>query len=342
MRKRVVMITGSAGEIGQALIEELAQEQNNHLLSLDLKPLPPELAGSTVHMVGDILDESLLGRLVTEYEIDTIFHLAALLSTRGEFTPELAHRVNVEGTLRLLRLAAEQSEWQGRPVRFIFPSSIAAYGLPDLDTKARDNRVREWDWNTPTTMYGCNKLYGEMLGVYYSTNYRQLAADRPVMLDFRALRFPGLISAFTVPSGGTSDYGPEMLHAAAQGRPYTCFVREDTRIPFMAMPDAVKALLDLAAAPRESLTREVYNITSFSISAGEIRDLVLRAFPNAQITFEPDLKRQGIVDSWPADLNDNPARRDWGWAPDYDAQRTFEEYLIPNIRRRYEKAAPSG
>lgn len=342
MRKRVVMITGSAGEIGQALIEELAQEQSNHLLSLDLKPLPPELAGSTVHMVGDILDESLLGRLVTEYEIDTIFHLAALLSTRGEFTPELAHRVNVEGTLRLLRLAAEQSEWQGRPVRFIFPSSIAAYGLPDLDTKARDNRVREWDWNTPTTMYGCNKLYGEMLGVYYSTNYRQLAADRPVMLDFRALRFPGLISAFTVPSGGTSDYGPEMLHAAAQGRPYTCFVREDTRIPFMAMPDAVKALLDLAAAPRESLTREVYNITSFSISAAEIRDLVLRAFPNAQITFEPDLKRQGIVDSWPADLNDNPARRDWGWAPDYDAQRTFEEYLIPNIRRRYEKAAPSG
>jgi threonine 3-dehydrogenase len=342
MRKRVVMMTGSAGEIGQALIEALSQEGNNHLLSLDLKPLPPALAGSTVHMVGDILDESLLGRLVTEFEIDTIFHLAALLSTRGEFTPELAHRVNVEGTLRLLKLAAEQSEWQGRPVRFIFPSSIAAYGLPDLEIKQRDSRVREWDWNTPTTMYGCNKLYGEMLGVYYSTNYRQLAADRPVMLDFRALRFPGLISAFTVPSGGTSDYGPEMIHAAAQGRPYTCFVREDTRIPFMAMPDAVKALLHLAAAPRESLTREVYNITSFSISAGEIRDLVLRAFPGAQITFEPDLKRQGIVDSWPADLNDNPARRDWGWAPEYDAQRTFEQYLIPNIRRRYQQAAATG
>jgi threonine 3-dehydrogenase len=339
MRKRVVMMTGSAGEIGQALIEALAGEQNTHVLSLDLKPLPPELAGSTIHMVGDILDDSLLGRLVTEYEIDTIFHLAALLSTRGEFTPELAHRVNVEGTLRLLKLAAEQSEWQGRPVRFIFPSSIAAYGLPDLETKERDSRVREWDWNTPTTMYGCNKLYGEMLGVYYSTNYRQLAADRPVMLDFRSLRFPGLISAFTVPSGGTSDYGPEMIHAAAQGKPYVCFVREDTRIPFMAMPDAVKALLQLAAAPREKLTREVYNITSFSISAAEIRDLVVAAFPGAQITFEPDRKRQGIVDSWPADLNDNPARRDWGWAPEYDARRTFEEYLFPNIRRRYQKLA---
>jgi threonine 3-dehydrogenase len=339
MRKRVVMMTGSAGEIGQALIEALVREQNTQVLSLDLRPLPPELAGSTIHMVGDILDESLLGRLVTEYEIDTIFHLAALLSTRGEFTPELAHRVNVEGTLRLLKLAAEQSEWQGRPVRFIFPSSIAAYGLPDLETKERDNRVREWDWNTPTTMYGCNKLYGEMLGAYYSTNYRQLAADRPVMLDFRSLRFPGLISAYTVPSGGTSDYGPEMVHAAAQGKPYVCFVREDTRIPFMAMPDAVKALLQLAGAPRENLTREVYNITSFSISAAEIRDLVVAAFPGAEITFEPDSKRQGIVDSWPADLNDNPARRDWGWAPEFDARRTFEEYLFPNIRRRYHKLA---
>lgn len=338
MRKRVVMVTGSAGEIGQALIETAAARQDTNLLTLDLKPLPPELSGKSIHIVGDILDDSLLGRLVTEYEIDAIYHLAALLSTRGEFTPELAHRVNVEGTLRLLKLAAEQSEWQGRPVRFIFPSSIAAYGLPDLETKARDSRVREWDWNTPTTMYGCNKLYGEMLGAYYGNNYRQLAADRPVMLDFRALRFPGLISAFTVPSGGTSDYGPEMLHAAAQGKPYVCFVREDTRIPFMAMPDAVKALLDLAAAPKSALSREVYNVTSFSLSAAEIRDLVLEAFPEAQITFEPDLRRQGIVDSWPADLNDNPARRDWGWAPEYDALRTFRDYLIPNIRRRYERA----
>jgi nucleoside-diphosphate-sugar epimerase len=332
------MITGSAGEIGQALIDAFAAQAGANLLTLDLRELPPELDGKSTHLAGDILDDSLLGRLVTQYEVDTIYHLAALLSTRAEFTPELAHRVNVEGTLRLLKLAAEQSEWQGQPVRFIFPSSIAAYGLPDLETKARDSRVREWDWNTPTTMYGCNKLYGEMLGAYYSTNYRQLAADRPVMLDFRALRFPGLISAFTLPSGGTSDYGPEMIHAAAQGKPYTCFVREDTRIPFMAMPDAVKALLQLAVAPRASLSREIYNVTSFSVSAAEIRDLVLEAFPGAQITFEPDRRRQGIVDSWPADLNDNPARRDWGWAPEYDAKRTFRDYLIPNIRQRYEKA----
>jgi len=335
MRTRVVLITGCAGEIGQALIADLAGRPGYELLTMDLKPLPAELEGRSRHIVGDILDDALLGRIVTEYEIHTIFHLAALLSTRGEFTPELAHRVNVEGTLKLLKLAAEQSEWQGKRVRFIFPSSIAAYGLPDLETKARDARVREWEWNQPQTMYGCNKLYGEMLGAYYSTNYRQLAADRPVMLDFRAIRFPGLISAFTLPSGGTSDYGPEMLHAAAQRAPYACFVRPNTRIPFMVMPDAVKALLTLAVAERAQLSRLVYNVTSFSLSAEEIHKMALESFPQAEITYDADERRQAIVDSWPADLNDEPARRDWGWQPDYDADRAVRRYLIPQIRERY-------
>ncbi len=340
MRKKVTLITGSAGEIGQALIRELASRGDQELVTLDLKPLPPEMDGMSRHIAGDILDDALLGRLVTEFEINTIYHLAALLSTRGEFTPELAHRVNVEGTLRLLKLAAEQSEWQGKSVCFIFPSSIAIYGLPDLQTKERDRCVREWDWNHPTTMYGCNKLYGEMVGTYYSKYYRQLAADRPVMLDFRAVRFPGLISAITVPSGGTSDYGPEMIHAAAQNKPYECFVRPDTRIPFMVMADAVSALLNLAGADRAWLSRQVYNVTSFSLTAAQFRDHVLRAFPGAEISFRPDEKRQGIVDSWPSELNDNAARRDWGWDPQYDEQRAFEEYLIPNIKQRY--AARSG
>jgi nucleoside-diphosphate-sugar epimerase len=245
----------------------------------------------------------------------------------------------VEGTLNLLKLASEQSQWRGEPVLFMFPSSIAAYGMPNLEVKAQYTRVREWEWNYPTTMYGCNKLYCEMLGIYFSQYYRQLAADRPVTLDFRALRFPGLISAFTVPSGGTSDYGPEMLHAAAKGVSYDCFVRQDSCIPFMAMPDAVQALLKLAAAPASALSRRVYNITSFSLSADEFRQMVLRFFPEAQIGFDVDEKRQGIVDSWPAGLNDNDARRDWGWKPDYDLERSFAEYLVPNIRRRYEKVS---
>jgi len=186
-------------------------------------------------------------------------------------------------------------------------------------------------------MYGCNKLYCELLGTYYSDYYRQLAAEQPTMLDFRALRFPGLISAFTLPSGGTSDYAPEMIHAAAKGEPYACFVREDTKIPFMAMPDAVKSLIMLAKAPVDRLRKRVYNVTSFSLTAGEYRDIVTTYFPDAKITFEPDLKRQGIVDSWPADLNDKSARQDWGWKPDYDLDRTFREYLVPNITKRYQK-----
>jgi nucleoside-diphosphate-sugar epimerase len=164
-----------------------------------------------------------------------------------------------------------------------------------------------------------------------------LAETTPVMLDFRALRFPGLISAHTLPSGGTSDYGPEMLHAAAKGEPYACFVRPDTAIPFMAMPDAVKALLNLARAPIQSLGRTVYNVTSFSLSAEEFRQQVLQAFPSAEISFAPHEKRQKIVDSWPMDMDDGAARKDWGWAPDYGLKRCFEEYLVPNIRERYKK-----
>ena len=240
--------------------------------------------------------------------------------------------------MSLLKLAIEQSRWQGAPVQFLFPSSIAVYGLPSIAAKHAAGRVRESEWTTPVTMYGCNKLYCEHLGRYYSHHYRQLAADaEKAGVDFRSIRFPGLISAETVPSGGTSDYAPEMLHAAAQGRPYSCFVREDVRIPFMAMPDAITAMLLLQAAPAERLTQTVYNIASFNPTAGEIRDIVLLAYPDAVITFLPDDKRQAIVDSWPEDVNDDAARHDWGLSPAYDQKRAFEEYLIPNIRRRYSK-----
>lgn len=336
MRKKVTLITGASGEVGTALVERLAAESNRHILAMDVHPEPAPIKGMATFLQADILDKNLFSRLVAEYEIETIYHLAALLSTRAEFTPETAHKVNVEGTMMLLQLAAEQSAWRGVPVLFMFPSSIAVYGLPDLDTKQRYSRVREWEWNYPTTMYGCNKLYGEMLGSYFNKNYRQLAAERPITLDFRSVRYPGLISAFTVPTGGTSDYASEMIHAAAQGKPYTCFVREGLTIPFMAMPDAVDSILQLAAAPRENLHHQVYNVGAFSISAGEIRDLVTKAFPGTEITFEPDLKRQTIAESWPIDVDDSTAHRDWGWEPKFDAHRTFTEYLIPNIKKRYQ------
>ena len=338
MREKVTMVTGSSGEVGQALVNILAQYKDKRIITLDIKPAPEDLGENVIHIQGDILDKTLLNRLVSEYEFEEIYHLAALLSTRSEFSPDAAHSVNVGGTMGLLQLAAEQSDWRGEPVRFLFPSSIAAFGLPNLETKMRYAKVREWEWNYPRTMYGCNKLYCEMLGVYFGDFYRQLASEQPVMLDYRCVRFPGLISAFTVPSGGTSDYGPEMLHAAAKQEPYACFVREDVRIPFMVMADAVKAIIQLAKAPQKNLNHQVYNVTSFSLSAAEFREEVLRYFPEAEITFQPDDKRQSIVDSWPADLDDSAARRDWGWEPSFNLERAFNEYIVPNIKKRYQDA----
>lgn len=323
--------------MGTGLIERLAENNQADLVAVDLRPLAPEVGQRCAHEIhGDILDARLLERLVSEFELHTIFHLAALLSTRAEFSPETAHEVNVQGTLNLLKLATDQSRAHGEPVKFIFPSSIAAYGLDGPKAKSEAGKVREDAFHRPTTMYGCNKLACEHLGRYYARHYRQLSAERDAPgVDFRSLRFPGLISAFTVPHGGTSDFAPEMIHAAAQFKPYACFVREDTQIPFMAMPDAIDGVLALHDAPRETLTREVYNITSFAPTALEFADRVRAAFPEADISFAPDERRQAIVDSWPADVDDSRARADWGFAPKMDLETAFEGYLVPNIRRRY-------
>lgn len=340
LRKPAALITGASGEIGHGLITRLADDGSRTIITLDLRPLEPELGRLVQHeFAGSILETNLLERILSEYEVDLVFHLAALLSTRSEFTPVTAHQVNVEGTMNLLEFAQKEGESHGRPVVFLYPSSIAAYGMPDLDTKARAGRVKEDDFNTPSTMYGCNKLYCEQLGRYYARHYKQLSAE-PLAgkVDFRCIRFPGLISAVTVPSGGTSDFAPEMIHAAAQGEPYACFVRPDARIPFMAMPDGVAALLALAAAPRERLTRTSYNIAAFNPSAAEIQTIVEDAFPDAQITTKVDEKRQGIVDSWPADVDDSAARNDWGFSPQYGLDAAFNDYLIPRIRERYEKS----
>jgi nucleoside-diphosphate-sugar epimerase len=337
MRKPVVLITGAGGEIGHGLVMRLSKA-GSPIVTLDVSPIDPAIARFVSReFTGSITDTSLLDRILAEFEVDRIFHLAALLSTRSEFTPVTAHHVNVEGTLNVLEFAQRQGESHGRPVVVIYPSSIAAYGLPSLAVKMRSGRVREDEHALPTTMYGCNKLYCEQLGHYYAKHYKQLSADAIARVDFRCVRFPGLISAVTIPSGGTSDYAPEMIHAAAKGESYQCFVRPDTTIPFMAMPDGVDALMLLAAAPRERLTRTAYNLSAFNPSAAAIREVALAAFPAASITYAVDVKRQGIVDSWPADVDDSAARADWGFAPKYDFSRAFQEYLIPTIRQRYQK-----
>jgi len=339
-RNAAVLITGANGEFGHGLITALHNAGEHNIVAFDLREIDSRLADKCREtLVGDILDQNLIARIESQFEIHTIFHLAALLSTRAEFTPVLAHQVNVVGTLNLLHLATDQAASHGQIVKFLFPSSIAVYGLGDLNTKSQAGKIRESQYLEPATMYGCNKLACEHLGRYFSTRYRQLAKDRPAnggRVDFRSIRFPGVISAFTLPSGGTSDYAPEMIHAAAQGNPYACFVREDTKIPFITMPDAIDALLRLADADGTQLTRTVYNIGAFAPSAGDFADAVRTYFPDADMTFSPDQNRQNIVDSWPEDVDDTAARVDWGHAPAHTFEAAFKDYLIPNIKAHYE------
>ena len=218
MQQPVVLVTGANGKIGRALLERLHREGKYRVVTVDLTPLPERLRPMCLETyAGNIMDRYLLDQIAAHHEIEVVFHLAALLSTRGERDPELAHQVNVEGTLHLLRVAQNQSGRLGRAVRFIFPSSIAVYGMPSVAEKTKAGRVREDAYNLPITMYGCNKLYCEQLGRYFANHYRQMGAlAGAARLDFRSIRFPGLISAETAPTGGTSDFGPEMLHAAAQ------------------------------------------------------------------------------------------------------------------------------
>lgn len=331
MIEKAILVTGANGELGHALIDYLHVHGRGPIITLDVRPPDDFVAAHVAHgFTGDIRDWEVIAELYRGHQFAQVYHFAALLSTAAERHPFRAHAINVDGTLNLLRSTYDQTLKFGFTAQFIFPSSIAAYGLASLEEKQANPVLSEGDFLSPTTMYGVNKRYCELLGAYYA-NYSNGA------VDFRCLRYPGLISADTLPTGGTSDYGPEMLHAAAQGVPYEAFVRPDTIIPFMAMPDAVKALNMLAAAPASALTQRVYNVTAFSITAAEIAARAQSAFSGAQITYEPVPARQRILDSWPAAVDDSAARREWGWQPDYDVDAAFNHYLIPAITAHYRK-----
>ena len=335
MPRTAVLVTGANGEIGRSLLRTLAEHGSYDVVAIDLTALEgPMRALAVASYAGNVMDRHLLDQVAAHHDVDVVFHLAALLSTRSERDPELAHQINVEGTLNVLRTAQSQSSRLGRPARFVFPSSIAVYGLPSVAEKHAVGRVREEQWNVPITMYGCNKLYCEHIGRYSTLYARQLGAlSGATRVDFRALRFPGLLSADTAPTGGTSDFGPEMIHSAARGVPYECFVEREARIPFMATPDAVRALMEVAVAPREALSSCVFNIGAFSLSAGQIAEQVTRIFPDARIAYAPEPVRAKIVASWPEDVDDGRARAQWGWKPAYTWERTLEEYLVPALKR---------
>ncbi|RMD84618.1 MAG: NAD-dependent epimerase/dehydratase family protein [Candidatus Dadabacteria bacterium] len=337
MPSKTVLITGANGEIGHGLINFFAQDGSHKIIALDIHDIDDTLTDKCSFIKGSVLDEALLEHIFEKYSFEYVFHLAGILSTGGEKNPLFAHQVNVTGSLNLLnftRLAAKKRE---EKITFLFPSSIAAYGIPTLEQKKKAGKISEEQYLFPITMYGCNKLYIEHMGRYFEAFYGLLEPHRDTypLIDFRSIRFPGIISAETIPTGGTSDYGPEMVHSAAQGKSYSCFVRQDTTLPFVVMPEAVDALIKLSEAKKSQLTRQVYNITSFSVSASQIAGEVKKYFPQASISYSIDPNRQKIVDSWPGDVDDTKARSDWGWKPRYSFESAFAEYLMPAVIERY-------
>jgi threonine 3-dehydrogenase len=335
MSQRVAVVTGASGEMGCVLIPALAKA-GYEVVAVDISSVPPHLQSRCKQTVqASVLDLPAMDALFREHRPTHLFHLAAVLSSKAEIDPDLAHDVNVQGSVGLFRLCRDHRSHGGGPTRVLFPSSIAVYGLPDAMTKRDQGAVRETEWTVPSAMYGCNKLYCELLGAYLSKPGPD--GDGPA-LDFRAIRFPGLISAETLPTGGTTDYAPEMIHAAAQNRPYSCFVSEETALPFMTMPDAVEALLRLIEANASDLSTRVYNIRGFGATAGQFRRQVLAHFPHAEIGFDSVPARQAIVDSWPADIDDSLARRDWGLSPRHGLAEALGDYLVPALRERYARA----
>jgi len=337
MGKTNILITGINGEMGQGLVKALIKNNSKPIIGLDLRKINDSIKPFIYKDIsGDILDPKILEKLNNDFQIDEIYHLAALLSSKAEFNPYSAHEVNVGGTINLLKLAINQSQALGKSIKFFFPSSIAVYGLNGIKAKNKAGKITEDQHCKPETMYGCNKLYCEHLGRYYSSYYKRLETkNKNEFVDFRAIRFPGLISAHTLPTGGTTDYAPEMLHFAAQKTPYTCFVREDTKLPFMVMKDAIDSIINIMSVDKTQLSQTVYNISSFSASVGEFKQIIQSYYPKANIKFDMDKKRQSMVDSWPEDVDDKSARNDWNFSPVYNFEKAFKDYLIPEIRKQY-------
>ena len=321
----MILITGINGEMGNALVKKFHDSQSNNIIGLDIKS-PSEDVKPFLHKcyVGDIRDKDLINEIFTENTITSVYHLAVILSTKAESIPFLSHEVNVNGLLNLI----EQILMKKQFVKFFFPSSIAVYTIDNKNNKP----ITEEQFCSPNNMYGCNKLYCEKLGAYFSGH-----AKGSQYLDFRSIRFCGIISADTLPQGGTSDYAPEMIHAAVQNKDYTCFVRSDSCIPFMVMPDAINGIIKLMNANKNSLNQDVYHIQAFAPTVQDIYEKISPMFPAFTLKYDINSKRQALVDSWPSKLNQTSAEKDWGWKAEYDFNKAFEEYLIPKIKKHYNR-----
>jgi nucleoside-diphosphate-sugar epimerase len=305
-----VLLTGANGQIGSELVAVLRERHGpEQVVGLDLEPPPAAGACSSSgpFEVADVRNREALAAVVEDHDVDVVYHLASLLSATGEQRPGHAWDVNVDGLRNVLELAREHD------LRVFWPSSIAVFGPSTPKANTPQQTVLD-----PGTIYGVTKRSGELLCQYYHRRYG---------LDVRSLRFPGLISHETAPGGGTTDYAVDMHVRAAAGEDYTCFLAADTRLPMMYMPDALRAILELMAADAAALSvRDSYNVGALSVTPRELADALRRHVPGFDCTFAPD-ERQRIADDWPASVDDQAARTDWGWAPEYDLDAMTEDML---------------
>ena len=289
-----ILVTGALGQIGTELVDALRIKHGDDAI------IATDLRDAANCRVLDVMDIGSMDSLVQTESIGEIYHLAALLSATGEKNPELCWKVNVEGLENVISVAKKYD------CRLFAPSSIAVFGpdCPDLAPQVTPLN--------PSTVYGKTKVVGE-----------QLAMTSGV--DMRGLRYPGLISYKAPAGGGTTDYAVEIFHAALEHGHYTCFVREDTKLPMMYMDDAIRATLEIMEVPREKLgeARGGYNIAGFSFTAGELVRSIQRHLPDFTCDFVPDV-RQNYADSWPNDIEDEVAKAEWGWVPEFDLDATVD------------------
>lgn len=307
---RRILVTGACGQIGSELTLALREKYGgeNVVAAGHRTPPGPALRDSGPFEFLDVTKREELEAVVRKYNIDTIYHMAAILSAAGEKNPHLAWDVNINGLYNVLEVAREHEM-----VRVFVPSSIAVFGPETPRDPAPQETVLR-----PTTMYGVTKVAGELLGNYYVRRFG---------LDVRGVRYPGIISSETLPGGGTTDYAVEIFYEAIQHRRYTCFVREDTVLPMMYMPDCIRATLMLMEADFSRLKHHTdFNLAGLSFSAGELAAEIKKHIPEFVCEYQPDF-RQLIADSWPRTVDDSAAREEWGWSPQYDLPTMVTDML---------------
>jgi len=310
-----VLVTGAGGQIGTELVLHLKGIFGpENVIASDVKMMPSVARGGPFTYV-DVTDYDMLARVVLEYDIDIIVHLAALLSAVGEKNPKLAIAVNNKGLENCLELAAMNK------LQIYCPSSIAAFGHSSPKDHTPDLCVMR-----PTTIYGITKVYTELLGEYYHLKYG---------VDFRSIRYPGIISWKALPGGGTTDYAVEIYFQALKEKKYTCFLKDDTMMPMLYMPDTLKATSDLILADNARLTQRTYNVTGMSFSPADVVVEIQKHIPEFEIEYKPDF-RQIIAESWPRTVDDSKARQDWGWKEEYNLASMSED-MLSNIPRAYGK-----